>query len=86
MKIFSLKRQPISPRQESESAFQDQMVRDNRLAALLIKDLRSKVLDEPLGDFGFAKLFRVGSYLDQRLQSIFEESAEGELYPAEKQA
>ncbi len=79
MKIFSLKRQPISPRQESESAFQDQMVRDNRLAALLIRDLRSKVLDEPLSDFGFAKLFRVGSYLDQRLQSIFEESADGEL-------
>ncbi len=79
MKIFSLKREPISPRQESESAFQDQMVRDNRLAALLIRDLRSKVLDEPLGDFGFAKLFRVGSYLDQRLQSIFEESADGEL-------
>ena len=79
MKIFSLKREPISPRQGSESAFHDQMVRDNRLAALLIRDLRSKVLDEPLGDFGFAKLFRVGSYLDQRLQSIFEESADGEL-------
>ncbi len=86
MKIFSLKREPICPRQESESAFQDQMVRDNRLAALLIRDLRSKVLDEPLGDFGFAKLFHVGSYLDQQLQSIFEDPADAELYPAEKQA
>jgi hypothetical protein len=84
--MFSLKREPISPRQESESAFQDQMVRDNRLAALLIRDLRSEVLDDPLGDFGFAKLFRVGSYLDQRLQSIFEESADGELCTLENRS
>ena len=84
VKMFSLKREPTSPRQEGKSAFHDQMVRDNRIAALLIKNLRSEVLDDPLGDFGFAKLFRVGTYLDQRLQSIFEESADAELYPAEE--
>jgi len=76
--MFSLKREPVSPTRR-KSDFHDQMVRDNRTAALLIKNLRSEVLDDPLGDFGFAKLCRVGSYLDQRLQSIFEESADGEL-------
>ncbi len=83
--MFSLKREPVSPTRR-KSDFQDQMVRDNRIAALLIKNLRSEVLDDPLGDFGFAKLCRVGSYLDQRLQSIFEESADAELYAAEERA
>jgi hypothetical protein len=81
--MFSLKREPVSPTRR-KSDFHDQMVRDNRTAALLIKKLRSEVLDDPLGDFGFAKLFRVSSYLDQRLQSIFEEPAGAELYLAEE--
>ncbi len=78
LKIFNRKNEiltlfpPVGLVPADDPVLRDRAVRDNREAAVLIKDLRSRLLDDRHGDLAYWKLCRVGSFLDQRLQSIFE--------------